>query len=216
MNNFFDSLSALVVQYPTWSHLIIAAGMVIQGEITIFVSRYLIANPSLGGRDFLIPAYASGSIVAVFLFFLGRGLRNTRFGWKIYRKIKSKRKTQLYFYYVRENLNKLIIFSKFIFGGNILILIAIGWMKTKFGRFAKSHFMSVTLWLLTMITIMYSMASGLFYLKSTTSLRQVEIGIGILVVIIFAGEYLLKRALGKRLGFDSSKELINQDEEDEK
>ncbi len=216
MNTFFDSLGTLVVQYPAWSHWLIALGMALQGEITIFVSMYLIANRSLGWTDFLIPAFASVIIVDYFLYLLGRALRTTRFGWKFYKKIKAKRRTQWYLYYVRENLNKLILISKFLLGGNIIILTAVGWAKTKFGRFARAHFLSVSLWLGCMIAIMYSMASGLFYLKSTASLKQVEIGIGIFVLIIFLGEYILKRALGKRVGFEAiSKDLKDEDEEEE-
>ena len=215
MNSFFDSLGTLVVQYPAWSHWLIALGMVLQGEITIFVSMYLIANHSIGWTDFLIPAFGSVIVVDYFLYFVGRGLRNTRFGWKFYKKIKAKRRTQWYLYYVRENLNKLILMSKFLFGGNIIILTAVGWAKTKFGRFARAHFLSVSLWLACMIAIMYSMASGLFYLKSTASLKQVEIGIGVLVLVIFIGEYVLKRALGKRVGFEAASKGFKDEEEEE-
>lgn len=204
MNSALDSLGQLVLQYPAWSHWIIAAGMILQGEVTIFVSMYLVSNHSLGWLDFLIPAFGSVLIVDYFLYFVGRTLRTTRFGWKFYRRIKPKKRTQFYLYYIRENLNKLIIFSKFLLGANIILLLAIGWARTKFTRFIRSHFMSVSLWFAAMILVAYSFSSGLYYLKSTKAFKQVEIILAVLVIFIFLGEYLLKKALGKRIGFDTT------------
>ncbi len=209
MDSFLDSLGQLVLQYPAWSHWIIAAGMLLQGEITIFVSMYLINDHSLGWLDFLIPAFGSVIVADYFLYLVGRGLRATRFGWKFYRKIKPKRRTQFYLFYIRENLNKLIVFSKFLFGANIVLMLAIGWARTKFTRFMRSHLMSVSLWFAAMILVAYSLSSGLYYLKSTETFKQVEIILAVLVVFIFFGEYLLKKALGKHIGFDATSKQLN-------
>ena len=217
MGNILDSLGQLVLQYPAWSHWIIAAGMLLQGEITIFVSMYLVSNHSLGWFDFLIPAFGSVFAADYVLYFLGRGLRTTRFGWKFYKKIKPKKRTQSYLYYIRENMNKLILFSKFLLGTNIILILAIGWARTKLTRFMKSHFISVTLWFSTMIVIAYAFTSGLYYLKSTKTFKEVEILLGLLVLFIFFGEHLLKKVLGKRIGFEeSSKQLGDFSSEEER
>ncbi len=215
MGGVLDSLGQLVIQYPAWSHWIIAAGMLLQGEVTIFVSMYLINNHSLGWLDFIIPALGSIFVADYFLFLLGRILRTTRFSWKFYRKIKPKKRTQFYLYYIRENLNKLILFSKFLLGTNIILIVAIGWAKTKFTRFMRSHFLSVTLWFAAMILVTYSLSSGLYYLKSTKTFKQVEILLGVLVLFIFFGEYLLKKVLGKRIGFDATSKQLNDSSSDE-
>lgn len=218
MGGFLDSLGQLVLQYPAWSHWIIAAGMLLQGEVTIFVSMYLVSNHSLGWLDFIIPALGSIFVADYFLFFLGRILRTTRFGWKFYRKIKSKKRTQFYLFYIRENLNKLILSSKFLLGGNIILLLAVGWARTKFTRFVRSHFMSVSFWFAAMILVAYSLSSGLYQLKEMKTFRQAEIAIAVLVILVFIGEYLLKKALGKRMGFntDTKETEDNVSEEDER
>ncbi len=218
MSGVLDSLGQLVVQYPAWSHWIIAAGMLLQGEVTIFVSMYLISNHSLRWIDFIIPALGSIFAADYFLFFLGRVLRTTRFGWKFYRRIKPKKRTQFYLYYIRENLNKLILLSKFLLGANIILILAIGWARTKFTRFMRSHFLSVTLWFTAMILVAYSLSSGLYYLRSTKTFKQVEIILAILVLFVFFGEYLLKKILGKRIGFDETSKQLNEfsSEEEEK
>ncbi len=208
MGGLLDNLGALVLQYPAWSHWIIAAGILIQGELAILVSVFLIANNSLSWGGFIVPALSAAIIGDILLYFLGRVLRNTRFGWKLYKKIKHNRRAQLYFFYVRENVNKLLIASKFLLGTNILAVFAISWSKVKFSKFLKSKFIGLLLWFFPMTAIAYFFASGLTYLRSEKIFHQMEIGVAIVVVLIFGGEYLLRRIINKSFGLKSKAEEI--------
>lgn len=198
MGGLLDNLGALVLQYPEWSHWIIAVSILIQGEVTVLVGVFLVANHSLSWGDFLIPAIGSLIVGDMFIFFFGRLIRNTRFGWKFYRKIKHSRRTQFYFHYVRENINKLMIISKFLVAANIFAVLAISWSKVSFARFMKSQFISIFLWFFSATAITYFLATGFTYLRSEKIFRQIEIGILVIIVLMFIGEHFLRKRLSKK------------------
>jgi membrane protein DedA with SNARE-associated domain len=197
MDSILGSLGQWIATYPAWTHWIIAGGMVIQGEITIFVSIYLVLNNTIGWSDFLGPAIASVILVDTFLYIVGRSMRNTRFGWRLYRKMKQSRKNQSYLYYARENTTKMLVGSKFLFGTNIVAMLAIGWAKIKPGRFFQAELIGVLSWFSGITLIAYFMDSGLHYLQSENIFKQAELLIAAGAVIVIGGEYILKKIAGK-------------------
>ncbi len=210
MGSLLDNLGALVVHYPAWSHWIIAVAILIQGETVVLVCAFLIANGNLSWAGFLVPAMLSVIVSDVFLFFLGRVLRNTRFGWKFYRKIKHSKRTQLYLFYVKENVNKLMIISKFLVGANIFAVFAVSWSKVKFGKFLQSQLVSLVLWFIPATAIAYFFASGFSYLKSEKIFHQMEIGILVVMAFIFLGEHFLRKMITKSFAIQSkAKEFGN-------
>jgi membrane protein DedA with SNARE-associated domain len=214
MGGLLDNLGALVTQYPEWSHWIIAVSILIQGEVTVLVGVFLVANHSLSWGDFLIPALGSLIVGDVFLFFFGRVMRNTRFGWKFYRKIKHSRRAQFYFHYVQENINKLMIISKFLVAANIFAVLAVSWSKVSFGKFMKSQFVSIFLWFFSATAVTYFLATGFTYLRSERIFRQIEIGILVIMVLIFVGEHFLRKRLGKSFFKENIKEPEEISEEE--
>jgi membrane protein DedA with SNARE-associated domain len=214
MGSLLDNLGALVVHYPAWSHWIIAVAILIQGETVVLVSTFLIANGNLSWYGFLVPAILSIVVADVFLFLLGRVLRNTRFGWRFYRKIKHKKRTQLYLFYVKENVNKLMIISKFLIGANILAVFAVSWSKVKFGKFLQSQLVSLFLWFIPATAIAYFFASGFSYLKSEKIFRQMEIGIFVVMILIFLGEHFLRKMITKSFNIQNKAKEIGKFVED--
>ncbi|MFH0806331.1 MAG: hypothetical protein V1885_01230 [Candidatus Brennerbacteria bacterium] len=192
-----DNLGALVIQYPQWSHWIIAVAILFQGEVVVLVSVFLVVSGSLTWGGFIIPAVASLIVGDTFLFVLGRMTRNTRFGWKLYIRMKHSRRAQFYLYYVKENINKLMIISKFLVAANVFAVLAVSWSKVSFGKFLKSQFTSVMLWFFSATAVAYFFASGFSYLRSEKVFRQIEIGIAVVMVLMFVGEHFLKKALHK-------------------
>ncbi len=222
MTSILGSVGDWLIAYPAWTHWIIAAGAFLQGEITVFVGVYLIVNHSLSWGDFIFP-FAAGVIGTDFLlYFAGRLLRGTRFGWKFYRRrLKENRRAQAYFYYVRENTRKVLIASKFLLGANLFTVLSIGWAKTKFKKFFGAQIGGFLLWFLTMTAVAYFLDSGLYYLQSAKIFQQAEYLIPIVIVIIFGGEYLSRRVFrgaasiaerAKELGSKVSGEGEKEDE----
>ena len=208
MGGFLDNLGQIVLTHQAWSHYLIALGILIQGELTVLVSVYLVLSGSLGWFDFLIPAFLGILIGDYLLYFLGRIFRNTRFGWRMYKRLKQNKTTQFYTYYVSKNLKKIIILSKFLIGTNFIALLAVGWTKVKFSKFFKAHLIAVVTWLAGVTFVAYFLAGGVYLLKAEKVFRQVEIGIGVVLLIMIGGEIILKKTLGKALSFESkAKEL---------
>ena len=201
MGGLLDNLGALVVQHPAWSQWIIAAGTLLQGEIAVLVCVFLVVNHSLTWTEFIVPSLGALIFGDISLYVIGRLLRNTRIGWRFYKKHKNNRRTQLYLYYVRENVQKLLIASKFLFGANIISILAISWSKVKFPKFLKSQLTGALLWFFLMTGVAYSFASGLTLLKSEKIFQQIEIGIAVVILIIFGGEYFLRKFIRKMFGF---------------
>lgn len=190
-----DNLGELVLQYPQWSHWIIAFAILFQGEVVVLVSVFLIVSGSLTWGGFIIPAVSSLIIGDALLYLLGRMIRNTRLGWKWYLKMKHSRRVQFYMYYVKENLNKLMIISKFLVAANLFAVLAVSWSKVGFGKFMKSQFTSVMLWFFSATAVAYFFASGFSYLRSEKVFRQVEFGIAAAMILILVGEHFLKKRL---------------------
>ncbi|MEK7630040.1 MAG: hypothetical protein AAB432_01505 [Patescibacteria group bacterium] len=197
MGNLIDNLGQLIINYPAWSHLIIAAAVLLQGELAVIVSVYLVLNNDLTWLGFLGSAFGGLLIGETFVFIVGRVLRNTRFGWRKYRKMKTNRKIQAYTYYLKTNLVKLFIVAKFLIGVNLIILILTGWSKTKFGQFLKAYLSSLILWLSSMTIIAYLFASGLQALKAAKIFHNAEIGLVTILILIFVGESFLRKKLKK-------------------
>lgn len=201
-----DNTSELVAQYPAWSHWIIAVAILIQGEVTVLVSVFLVASHHLGWYDFIIPAVSSIIFGDLLLFWGGKALRNTRIGWRWYRKIKHNRRAQFYFYYVKENVNKLMIISKFLVGANIFAVLAVSWSRIGFGKFMRSQVLSVVLWFTSATAIAYFLASGFSLLVSKEIFQKIEIAAVVgMILIFFVGEHFLKKKLNK--SFDIKNKL---------
>lgn len=209
MDNLLEHVGNWILQNPSWTDLILAAGIIIQGELTILLSVYLAINDNIGWDQFVIVTLGTLVIGETFVYVVGRTLRNTRFGWKLYKKNKSNRKIQAYTHYLKKNTGKLLILAKFLPATNLIILILIGWSRTKFMTFFKTYLPAVLLWFSSMTVVAYFLMSGLHYLRSTKVFRQVEIGIVVIFVLIFLGEHILRRAIGKRTP------LTERDDEEE-
>ena len=163
----------------------------------------------------MIAAIGSLLVAETFVYLIGRIIRHTRFGWKLYYKLKPNRKVQIYSYYLTQNLGKLFVVAKFLVGTNLIILLLTGWTKTPFGKFFKSHLVSVSIWFATMTLVSYFLASGTFYLKSEKVFRRVEIGALIAVAFVFVGEYFLRETLKRKMFAKKDITALEDEEENE-
>ncbi len=210
MGGLLDNLGQLVLAYQAWSRYLIALGIVIQGEVTVLVSMYLVINGSLGFFDFFVPALAGILISDYFLYFFGKLMRGTRFGWRIYKKLKQNKTAQFYTYYISQNLKKIIVISKFLIGTNLLMVLAAGWTKVKFGKFARSQILATLFWLVGVTAVSYFLVGGVYFLKVEKIFKQVEIGIAAILLVLIGGEIFLKKILGKALTFEPRAKEIGE------
>lgn len=215
MNAVLAHLGQLILQYPSWSYAIIGIAVLLQGELAIFFCMLLIVNGGLGWNEFLIVAPGALLVTETFFYILSRILRNTRFGWKFYKRIKTNRRTQFYMYYLKTNLKKLFIAARFLVATNLIVIVLAGWSRTKFWEFFRAYFFALFLWFVSMTGIAYVLISGLHYLQSERLFQQIEIVIGAVLVLIFTGEYFLRRILRRTAFIEEKAEAIGKIVEEE-
>ncbi|MEK7512887.1 MAG: hypothetical protein AAB601_01675, partial [Patescibacteria group bacterium] len=113
----------------------------------------------------------------------------------------------IYTHYLRENMKKLFVAAKFLPGTILIILLLTGWSRVRLGTFLASYFVSLGLWFGSMTLVAYVLMSELHYLKSAEIFREVEIAIGVIVVLIIIGEHLFRKRLRKAARFDVDAEI---------
>lgn len=210
MGNILDYLGSLALQYPEWARLIIALGIIIQGEITTLLSLYLVVGKHITLLQFLFSAIMGLFIGETCVYLLGKKLRSTRFGWKLYRRIKGNRKIQLYTYYLRYRTLRVFALAKFVPGMNLLMLLLMGWTKTEFRKFLRIYIPVALFWLTIATTSAYAVTSGLHYLRNNRIFQDIEYVIIGIILLFFVGEWAIKKALA----YFAPKELPELEEEE--
>jgi membrane protein DedA with SNARE-associated domain len=224
MNSLLDNLGQLVLNYPDWSHAILGLGIILQGEITIFVAMYLVVSRNLTWWEYIWVSVGTLFVAETFMYFVARVMRNTRFGWRIYRRLKPNRRIQTYTYYLKTNMKKIFIVAKFLPGTNLIILLLTGWAKVRLGDFLRSYLASLFLWFSGMTVVAYFLMSGLHYLKSARVFHQVELVIAGVIILVIGGEHVFRKMVQKAVSIDEKareigefvEEKIEKREEDEK
>ena len=93
-------------------------------------------------------------------------------------------------------------------------MLAISWSKVSFAKFMKSQFISIFLWFFSATAVTYFFATGFTYLRSEKIFRQIEIGILVIIVLMFAGEHFLRKRLSKRFFKEEIEETKDISEEE--
>ncbi len=195
MTNILDYLGALALQHPEWTSVIIGLGIIIQGEITTLLSLYLVVGKHITLLQFIISALFGLFVGETCIYLLGKKLRGTRLGWRLYRRMKGNRKIQLYIYYLRNHTIRILTLAKFLPGMNTLMILLMGWTKTEFKKFLRVYIPVALFWFTIVTTSAYAVTSGLHYLKQNKIFENVEFIIVGIIILFFIGEYSVKKII---------------------
>lgn len=197
MGNLISAVTTWVVHNPAWTDAILAAGILIQGELTIILGTYLVIGGSITWGQFFTMTLAALFLGETTVYLIGRIVRTTRFGWRLYRKKKDDRRIQFYTYHMKRNMGRLFMIGKFVPATNIILLFLAGWTRTRFAEYFRAYVKSALLWFSVITALAYFTMSGVHYLKATNIFRNTEIAIVVILAVLFGGEYALKKLLGK-------------------
>jgi len=212
VSNLLDILGNFALQNPAWVKIIIAGGILLQGELTTLLSTHLIVESYLSWTQFLFTAIPALIIGEMAFYAIGRMVRNTRFGWRMERKFKSNRRIQFYTRFLHSNAGRLFVIAKFIIGANFLALLLAGWTKMRFRTFFRSYLKSVAFWFTTVTAISYGITSGLHYLKSENIFQKIELIILGIIILFFIGEHIVKSFVRKAADIEAIAEKIGEGE----
>lgn len=215
MDNLFRILTDFIAANPATTDFILAGAIILQGDLAVLLAMLLIVNGALSWSNFFTVALGTLVVGEFFLYFVGRLIRNTRFGWRWYKRMKTNYRVQYYSYYIRENLTKLMVAARFLVGVNLIVLLLAGWSRTKFSDFAKSYFVGLLAWFASVSAVAYFLMTGLSYLRTEKVFRQIEIAVGAIIVLFFAGEFVMRKLLRKKIYLETSAEKVGRFVEEE-
>lgn len=210
MDNFLQILTAFTAEYPATTSYILAGAMILQGDLAVLFAMLLIVGGALTWGKFFSVALGTLAAGELLVYFGGRIIRNTRFGWRWYRRMKTSKRVQYYSYYAQKNFTKLMIVARFLVGVNFLVLLLAGWSRTKFGPFLKSYLVGLLSWFVCISTVAYFLVTGLSYLKTEKVFQRIEIGVAVVIVLFFFGEFMMRKLLKKKIFLETRAEKVGR------
>lgn len=208
MANLLDIAGQFIMTHYAWRHLIIALGILIQGELTVLLSMYLILNNYLGWGGFFLSVAIGLFAYESFFYLLGKYFKDTALGKKIEKKIPHHAKMQ---FYLHKNATLFLILSKFVVYFNLAILLLSGWTKMSSAKFFKHRLVANAIWLGLNGFIYFFVASGYNLLSSQKILHRTELGVfAVIILIIFGSKYFLKRMIEKGAAIEEGARKIGE------
>lgn len=215
MSNLADALSNLIYQYPGWGYLIVGGSMLLQGEIAVLVLVYLVLRGALTWPQYIIPALTVVIFVETMVYVLGRNLRGMRIGWRWYRRIKTNKRVQIYSYYLKKNIGKLMIIGKFLPAGSMITLLLTGWSRIKFWDFFRAYIASMLLWFSTMTVLAYFIMTGVTYLEKYESFHGTEFVLIAFFILLIGTEHFVRKSIHNKMRVEKEEETEEEPEDEE-
>lgn len=164
------------------------------GDFSSLVGIWLATNGALNWF-ILIPVIIVASLTGDFFYYsIGHTLYDTKTGLWIKNHLPHHQE-------IIDNLQKrqrrLIALSKFIPFAAPFIFFSAGWMKIHIKKVFKYDLIALALWQPILIIFGYSLAKTFDYLGAQMAFKRLELLIGLVVVAIFAFDFVISRIIEK-------------------
>lgn len=208
MPPILENLGSFVLDHYAWRHVIIAAGMFVQWEVTLVLSMYLIVNGYLGWGGFIMAIIIGVTAYETTLYSIGRFAKNGPVGRFIKRKIPNHEKLERS---LRGHATMLLFLSKFVMYLNSAVVILSGWTKLPVKKFVRVRALANIFWFLVLGTITYLAMSGYMLIDHKKFLRNFEIFIILLIILmLFGSKRIMKRLLFKTTEMEEKAEALGK------
>ena len=195
MHDVILTTAALVGQNPIAAYFIIYIATIFLGNISAFVSFWVIFEIHFGliGLLCLVCTIFLADMTGDLLWYsLGRALRDTRFGFWMETHLPGHAKIEAT---LQQKGRQWIFLSKFVFGFAPPVVFSIGWSGMEFKTFYKNSVLSITLWLPVLTALAYGIVSGLAPLAATNFRRVEWVFLGGFVLFIIL-DYVIATGVG--------------------
>ena len=208
-------IAAMAGRNPLETYLAIYLVTIILGNIAAFASFWIIFETNFGIFWFLcllFTIFLSYVTADLICYFLGRSLRNTRFGAWSKNHLPEYTKAEAM---VRKKGVHWLFISKFIVGFAAPVAFSVGWSGMNFKKFYKYSMLSILVWLPVLAIFAYGIVSGLAPLAAS-NLQKIEwfalAGLILFILLDYAVSHGV-RALAKHFLKidDDNEDLTNQD-----
>ncbi len=197
MSELLSHLVAGASQNITLAYFIIYLGTIFIGNISAFVSFWVVIKGSFGpwGVPLLILiiflADASGDLA---WYSLGRFTHDTRFGNWIKSHVPGYKKAEET---MAKNGGILIFFAKFVYASSFPVIFSLGWTQMPFKKFLRNSILSILIWLPVLVGLSFGLVAGLSPLSTITAFKNFElVFLGGLILFIVL-DYLLAKVIGR-------------------
>jgi len=173
MYNATLAVAEVVGKNPIGAYFIIYLATIFLGNVSAFVSFWIIFEANFGILGFLVlvlVVFLSDMTGDLLWYSLGRSLRGTRFGLWMETHIPGHAKAEAM---VQRKGRQWLFLSKFVLGFAPPVVFSIGWSGMDFKTFYKNSLLSIILWLPILMLLSYGIVSGLAPLAAT-DLRKLE------------------------------------------
>lgn len=192
--NILDSLSQFALYHKSWTYALTGIAIIIQGEVAVLLSTYLINAQKITWTGFIIVSLGALAIEEILLFYLGQTLKNTEIGNRLINKLPLREKIQTI---INGNITKSLILAKFMWVSRIAVFWS-GYSGVPFKKFAKASAIGITLWFTAVTSISYLLMSGLIKSEKGKSMK-IELTLLFIIILVFIAEAVLKKALRKNI-----------------
>ncbi|MEK7192406.1 MAG: VTT domain-containing protein [Patescibacteria group bacterium] len=179
------------------SYLIVFGGMFIEGEIFFITASLFVLQGYLNFWVLAAVVFAGMVLGDIAWYYLGYYSKDSRLGRWLTAKFPHYEK------WLNQNFisrySRMAFFSKFLYYVNRLTPLIAGWNKMEFKKFFRIHIAAAALWLLIMALVVNLLGFVAVAIGIREVLKRIEwIVIG-LIIVVFAGEYLLKFLFSKKI-----------------
>lgn len=207
-------VESLIIASPFWTYFTIFLSAIVAGNVASFLSLWLALFGYFGSWG--IPLVGATILTAgifsdLLFYFLGRHLRDTRFGNYLKNRFSKIKRVQSY---VNEDTIKWIFLPKFVSTTNAPFVFLSGWAKVDFKKFIRISLFAVLNWLCIMLAAAYILKTSFGPIVSVTIFKGLEtiLSLGIILFIIanFLIGHLFKKGIGKAWSEKAAKFVISK------
>jgi len=189
-------MESLLFQYLIlWKPLgyfLIFLGLALEGDTALFIAAFLTYHGFFDLGKFLLVAFIGAIVGDVFFYWLGHKINNSS---SFFNKITSRIKFADS--HLIERLPHTIFISKFVYGIHHLIILRASVLNISLKKIIKHDLLPTLLWILTIGGLGYLFGASFSLIKK--SVRFVEIGLLIALIIFFIIEKFVKKRSEKKL-----------------
>jgi len=190
MHPVTDVLS-YILAHETLLYPILAVIIMIQAEIGILVSLYLIRLDHAAWSIFIIIGLLSVFVEEIALFFAGSLIRKTGFGEKIVRKVPWNEKIHAF---LHGNTYTSLLLAKSMWISR-LVVFWMGHTGMSFKKFLKAVIPTILIWFFVLTSIVYGLISIFGIADNNTILKRVEIVLPSTLLVMFLIQLLLRKLI---------------------
>lgn len=187
----------ILLAYPILVYFGTYLSIIIIGNVVSFATLWLAFQggieivPFLGVVTLVLLADISGDQA---WYWLGRGLRDTKLGNFLYRKLPKREYIEKH---LRRRATRWIFLSKFIPSSTFPIIFLAGWSDVPFRKFLPASLAAIASSVATLVLLAFGFSLGLSTLEPVAFFRHFE-RLFLLGIVIFLILHFLTAALSRR------------------